>query len=487
MSKSLSDSSYLNGTFEAMCNECDTFHASKNYHISLEFIYKEKESLSAINRFKPYRSLISRSRRPVTLEKSCENYLSTTTLKTSNQPLKQVKGQYMKKNKKHIDITKILNNPVVVGAEAAVAAYCVNKFKANFIVKSMLRFDESTYKNFLTWLKKYDKNFNKHLSKNDYKPYYEIKDADFFIAISDKEYTFARIVTGQAITNNLNEFDKLNNHGEYITPYNVDVYVFGKEAKEVGYELTKLTKTEKLVYYTITSVKRGGTDRGRTEIYRDLSAGRRKESVFLNDNVKETILNHVQKFFDNKSIYNKRNLIYKTGILLYGEPGTGKSTIANMIATEFNCHMVLIKMNEFADLDIDYITSMINADNETYIVVLEDIDCVIGNRESENEDLENKKNVNKLLQFLDSTSSPSNVVFVATTNHIEKLDSAILRDGRFDLKINIDNIDMSAATQMCNSFGIENLETVKRIFKENSVNGKINPAKLQNLILKEIK
>ena len=156
-----------------------------------------------------------------------------------------------------------------------------------------------------------------------------------------------------------------------------------------------------------------------------------------------------------------------------------------MLSTECNCDLVVIGMNNFTKLDTDYITSVLNADDDTYIVLLEDIDCVIGNRESD-DDVENKKNVNKLLQFLDSTSSPSNVIFIATTNHIEKLDDAILRDGRFDLKVNISNINESTAAQMCKSFGITDSKKIKRLFKDNNENGKVNPAKLQNAIIKEI-
>jgi hypothetical protein len=52
--------------------------------------------------------------------------------------------------------------------------------------------------------------------------------------------------------------------------------------------------------------------------------------------------------------------------------------------------------------------------------------------------------------------------------------------------LNITNIDELTAAKMCRSFGIKDDKVIKRIFKENSVDDRINPAKLQNLILKEI-
>lgn len=298
------------------------------------------------------------------------------------------------------------------------------------------------------------------------------------------EYTYARILTGKAIINTLDDVENtINGKRGSIDFLSIRIYIFGKEAKKIAYSLEKIRNRECLEFFTVTVSKE---TRNGVNVYRDIATGRNKDSVFLNDHIKDDILNHVRKFFSNKEIYDKRNLTYKTGILLEGEPGTGKSTIASMIATEFNISMVIINMNQFAQLDTDFITSTLNADDKTYVVLLEDIDCVIGDRESEDSDVENKKNVNKLLQFLDSASSPSNVIFVATTNHIDKLDDAIIRDGRFDLKVNISNINREAATQMCKSFSIKDEVIIKRIFEENSNNGKINPAKLQNLILKEI-
>lgn len=372
------------------------------------------------------------------------------------------------------------NNQFINNYKNKLTNYSINKLKTTFGETIKIRFDQTTYRKFLCWLKKYDKLFYKHITKVTYKPYYVLRDSDFIINLGD--YTFARVMTGTGIRNGLETIEKFNYH---VAELDVNIYVFGKNVKRVCYDLEKLRERQKgLTSYTVNVNTYG--DRTNLEIYRDVSSSRSKDSVFLNDHIKEELLGFVRKFFSNKSIYDKRNLHYKTGILLYGEPGTGKSTIANMIASEFNCDMVLINMNSFKEIDTDSLTSTLNADDDTYVVVLEDIDCVIGNREAENEDLDNKKNVNKLLQFLDSNSSPSNVIFVATTNHIEKLDGAILRDGRFDLMMNITNIDESTASKMCRSFGIKDEQVIKRIFKENNIDGRINPAKLQNLILKEI-
>lgn len=384
------------------------------------------------------------------------------------------------------ETTKMFNKEEIINKfinkiEGPLIDYTVQKIKNHFGVTLELYYEEKQYMKFLSWLRKYDKNFKAHIvpvSKGK-KNVYRLGDVDFIVKVGNN--TFARFMTGTAIKKSLPEADLFN--GRHIGQNDLNVYVFGKEAYKVAKIIKDFQKDDEIHCYKI-SAKRD--ENSNPEVFYDALIGRDKDTVFLNNNIKKQITDHIDKFFSNKDVYDKRNLNYKTGILFYGEPGTGKSTLANMIATMYNCDMVLINMSEFSKLNIEFLTTTINADDKTYVVVLEDIDCVIGDRESEDEDLENKKNVNKLLQFLDSTSSPSNVIFVATTNHIEKLDSAILRDGRFDLIINITDIDEHSAIDMCKSFGLSGTDIADLLVDNMSEDKRINPAKLQNLILQKM-
>ena len=95
--------------------------------------------------------------------------------------------------------------------------------------------------------------------------------------------------------------------------------------------------------------------------------------------------------------------------------------------------------------------------------------------------------INKLLQFLDSATSPSNVIFIATTNHPEKLDKALTRSGRFDLSVEIKGIFFDKMVEMCKSFDM-NDKVIEEIHQEieEGPGYPVNQSWLQNRILESI-
>ena len=121
------------------------------------------------------------------------------------------------------------------------------------------------------------------------------------------------------------------------------------------------------------------------------------------------------------------------------------------------------------------------ADNDKpCIILLEDIDYLFSSAKIET-DIEVSAKANSLLQLLDGISSSSNVVYVATTNEISKLKPAFIRDGRFDIKLFLDNISSSElAEEMVKSFNLD--PAVVLADKEYP----INPAQLQNECIQKV-
>ena len=105
----------------------------------------------------------------------------------------------------------------------------------------------------------------------------------------------------------------------------------------------------------------------------------------------------------------------------------------------------------------------------------------------ENLDKNERGILNKLLQFLDSNNSPNDVIFIATTNYIE---DALIRDGRFDLKIELKELEKEDVYKFCSSFDLITDESTEIINEYDSSRKNdsttYNQSQIQNLILSKL-
>ncbi len=211
------------------------------------------------------------------------------------------------------------------------------------------------------------------------------------------------------------------------------------------------------------------------------------DSVFLRKRDKEKIVSFVRNFINNRSVYDDMSVCYKAGILLYGEPGTGKTSIINALCSEFNMTLITLKPTESVselnqmitnfrkDNFQDYmdISSVIpNISHSTILVAIEEIDRYI---EGKNDKGDNVSRTNQLMQLLDGLDSPENVLFVATTNNYASLDEALIRPGRFDLSINIPRMTHDVAEEMCQCMIGESLSEFDETYLDHDT---VNSSKL---------
>lgn len=211
------------------------------------------------------------------------------------------------------------------------------------------------------------------------------------------------------------------------------------------------------------------------------SSSKTLNSIYTDNSNKEKISNYLSKWKQSSTLFKDLNISYKLGILLYGPPGTGKTSMAKAISTLLNYDIYTVNMNHFVASVIPDIKTYVE-DRNGVIILLEDIDYIFGKREKEFTQ-EEKARSNALLQLLDGAESMPNVVFIATTNDLDSLDEAIIRDGRFDLKICMDNIDEPTAKEMCKGLYLTDKQTTELLKDETYP---INPAYLQNKIIQYI-
>jgi len=335
------------------------------------------------------------------------------------------------------------------------------------------------------WIKSIDKDFDKRIVSDNGL----LSDTSILIPI--EENTILYIVAGDPLSTDTNTklLLEYNSNSDNRVNNRLKIFIYGKYAKKyLTIIRSKIVRKESdnLKIFNISANKQEGDKESFQSIISDLKP-RDIDTLFYEDGIKESVINHIDGFFRSKELYEEKNINYKTSLLLYGQPGTGKSSLANAICNKYGLDMVLVDMNSFDKLDVNLLTQCINGDNKTYVVVLEDIDTVFDiNRDSDSLEKDDKKVINKLLQFLDSNSSPNNVIFIATTNHIEKLDEAIKRKGRIDKNVYIGPINKDKAREMCESFDISE-DSINTILESHKDDYLINQSTLQADILDAIK
>lgn len=150
----------------------------------------------------------------------------------------------------------------------------------------------------------------------------------------------------------------------------------------------------------------------------------------LPDNVFETIMNDITHFWESEEKYKAFGNVYKRNLLLYSVAGNGKSSIIFLLAHELitKHNGIVITINSVDDLRsypicIEKIRQV--EKDRKIIVILEDIDAIIS---------VDKTSETFILQMLDGNEQQRNIVCIATTNHMEKLEKSLTnRPSRFNL------------------------------------------------------
>lgn len=212
-------------------------------------------------------------------------------------------------------------------------------------------------------------------------------------------------------------------------------------------------------------VYRNGTDGWNWVTYANKRSLR---SVIMSPELEEQLVGSMTNFINNEAWYRERGLNYKLTYLLYGPPGTGKSSLGRALASHFNRDLYILSLSESSDL----LTLLQNAKGG--MVLIEDIDgfSAARKRSAKKNQLESPKssvqpiqfdgngeqiadsqspsknledimaewggmNTSALLNALDGVVGLDDVIILLSTNHPEKLDPALIRDGRVDIRVEV--------------------------------------------------
>lgn len=261
-----------------------------------------------------------------------------------------------------------------------------------------------------------------------------------------------------------------------------------------GVDFSKYTDKQEYIYLTFPLV-----------------ASKTFDNVFLPE--KKELLKELDFFINNKDWYKNKGIQHSFGILLKGEPGTGKTSIIKAIANYTKRHILDIPLNkvkttkELLNIFKENSSGMIYSNNENEykkiprsnsIIVLEDIDCVsdlvlsrefkhiqnyvdaskqtqknekvnlvekeyvkieqIKSKDDENNQCiiksisDNDITLSSLLNVLDGILESNNIIYIITTNYPDKIDKALLRPGRINFTIDFKKASYNTIKEMLEYF-----------------------------------
>jgi chaperone BCS1 len=184
-------------------------------------------------------------------------------------------------------------------------------------------------------------------------------------------------------------------------------------------------------------------------------------TVILDEKVQNLLLKDISDFFESTAPgwYSERGIPYQRGYLLYGPPGTGKSSLSLSIAGEFGLDIYVVNLSSIDDKGLKNLFAELPPH---CLVLLEDIDAASskrsedtdtgpdqnGSRSSPKQAAQGMVSLSTLLNVIDGVGSPEGRVLIMTTNHLERLDDALIRPGRVDMKVEFQRADEKMMTQL---------------------------------------
>ncbi|KAF5020495.1 hypothetical protein F66182_7486 [Fusarium sp. NRRL 66182] len=228
-----------------------------------------------------------------------------------------------------------------------------------------------------------------------------------------------------------------------------------------------------------TLIYRGalGSNGGDPNWQRSMSrASRPVSTVILNDKVKKDLIDDVTDYLNpnTRRWYSNRGISYRRGYLLYGPPGTGKSSLSLALAGFFRMRIYMVSLSSNLATEETLATLFAELPRRC-VVLLEDIDTAglthtRDDTKGENTQdaagpspapaapskpgappaapaLPGRLSLSGLLNILDGVASQEGRVLIMTTNHLEKLDKALIRPGRVDMivKFGLADAEMTAS------------------------------------------
>lgn len=189
------------------------------------------------------------------------------------------------------------------------------------------------------------------------------------------------------------------------------------------------------------------------------------ENIIGYDEIKLT-LKRVIDILNNEDKYKELGCQIPNGLLLYGEPGIGKSTIANELKNSVSRKTFVIRKSKSDGDFINYIGSIFKkaVDNQPALIILDDLDKFAESKKYNAEEY-------VVVQTKMDEIKEKDVFVLATANNIKNFPESLLRSGRFDIKIHLERPNEK-----------DSLKIIKHYLKNKKLSSDVNTTNIAHIL-----
>ncbi|KAF9161986.1 hypothetical protein DFQ26_003968 [Actinomortierella ambigua] len=169
------------------------------------------------------------------------------------------------------------------------------------------------------------------------------------------------------------------------------------------------------------------------------------DTIVMDPKLKNYIVDDAKEFFASESWYAERGLPFRRGLLLYGSPGTGKTSFIHALAGELGLNIYVINLSNKGLTD-DTLSELVSDTPARCLLLVEDVDAAFVQRDAK--DTSANITFSGLLNAIDGVAAQEGRILCMTTNHLDRLDDALIRPGRIDIRARFGRATKSQAKEL---------------------------------------
>ena len=231
-------------------------------------------------------------------------------------------------------------------------------------------------------------------------------------------------------------------------------------------------ETDTLSVYIPNPFHGGDWMRGRLGSRRPLS------SVVLKAGQGEALLADLERFFDSRERYARLGVPWRRGYLLHGPPGTGKTSLVTALASELHLNVCTLSLASPIVTD-EKIHTLLAAVPQRSLLLIEDVDAFFRERDAAHAQV--RLSFSGFLNALDGVATQEGMVLFMTTNHLDRLDPALIRAGRIDERVELGWADEDQLRRLYRKFHDD--PAAAEAFAREKAGRKLSPAAVQGELM----